>query len=153
MVSKRGFPSKRSNDSERFCMLWRRHAVSKPRIALIYLLPWDTIKWQDIFGNVALMTHTVFSHDAVIKWKHFPLHWPFVRGIHRSTVNSPHKGQWRGALIFSLICAWINGWVNNHEVGELRRQWVHYDVIVMRWWSEDMEEYIITYNTGNNGWN
>ena len=52
-------------------------------------------------------------HDDVIKWKHFPRYWPFVRGIHRSSVNSPHKGQWRGALMFSLICAWINGWVNN----------------------------------------
>ena len=41
----------------------------------------------------------------VIKWKHFPRYWPFVRGIHRSLVNSPHKGQRRGALIFSLICA------------------------------------------------
>ena len=41
----------------------------------------------------------------VIKWKHFPRYWPFVRIIHRSPVNSPHKGQWRGALIFSLICA------------------------------------------------
>ena len=50
-------------------------------------------------------------HDDVIKWKHFPRYWPFVRGIHRSPVNSPHKGQWHGALIFSLICAWINGWV------------------------------------------
>ena len=48
-------------------------------------------------------------HDDVIKWKHFPRYWPFVRGIHRSPVNSPHKGQWRGVLIFSLICAWING--------------------------------------------
>ena len=27
------------------------------------------------------------------------------RGIHRWPVNSPHKGQWRGALMFSLICA------------------------------------------------
>ena len=45
------------------------------------------------------------SHDDVIKWKHFPRYWPFVRGIHRSPVNSPHKGQWRGALIFSLISA------------------------------------------------
>ena len=54
-------------------------------------------------------------HDDVIKWKHFPRYWPFVRGIHRSTVNSPHKGQWRGALMFSLICAWINGWVNNRK--------------------------------------
>ena len=26
-------------------------------------------------------------------------------GVHRSPVNSPHKGQWRGALMFSLICA------------------------------------------------
>ena len=42
-------------------------------------------------------------HDDVIKWKHFPRYWPFVRGIHRSPVNSPHKGQWRGALMFSLI--------------------------------------------------
>ena len=46
-----------------------------------------------------------------IKWKHFPRYWPFVRGIHRPPVNSPHKGQWRRALMFSLICAWINGWV------------------------------------------
>ena len=38
-------------------------------------------------------------------------------GIHRSPVNSPHDGQWRGALSFSLICAWINGWVNNGEAG------------------------------------
>ena len=48
-------------------------------------------------------------HDDVIKWKHFPRYWPFVRGIHRSPVNSPHKGQWRGALMFTLICVWING--------------------------------------------
>ena len=44
-------------------------------------------------------------HDDIIKWKHFRRYWPFVRGIHRSPVNSPRKGQWRGALVFSLICA------------------------------------------------
>ena len=70
-------------------------------------------------------------HDNVIKWKHFPRYWPFVRGIHRSPVNSPHKGQWRGASMFSLICAWINGWVNNREAGDLRRYHAHYDVTVM----------------------
>ena len=70
-------------------------------------------------------------HDDVIKWKHFPRYWPFVRGIHRSPVNSPHKGQWRGALMFSLTCAWINGWVNNHGVCDLRRHRAHYDVIEM----------------------
>ena len=54
-----------------------------------------------------------------------------MRGIHRSPVNSPHKGQWRGSLMLSLICAWINGWVNNGEAGDLRRHRAHYDVIVM----------------------
>ena len=72
-----------------------------------------------------------FVHDDVIKWKHFPRNWPFVREIHRSPVNFPHKGQWRGALMFSLIYVWINDWVNNREAGDLRRQHGHYDVIVM----------------------
>ena len=57
----------------------------------------------------------------------FPPYWPFVRGIHRSTVNSPHKGQWRPALMFSLICVWINGWVNNREAGDLKRYRAHCD--------------------------
>ena len=41
------------------------------------------------------------------------------------------KGQWRGALIFALICVWIKGWINNREAGDLRRHCSHYDVIVM----------------------
>ena len=72
------------------------------------------------------------KHDDVIKWKHFPRYWPFVRGIHRSPVNSPHKDQWRGALMFTLICVWINGYVNNREAGDLRRHRAHYNVIVMK---------------------
>ena len=90
---------------------------------------WQTEHWlvncllPDIIVSVA--------HDDVIKWKHFPRYWPFVRGIHRSPVNPPHKGQWRGALMYSLICAWINGWVNNREVDVLRRHCTHYDVLVM----------------------
>ena len=68
-------------------------------------------------------------------WRHqmetFSALLPFVRGIHRSPVNSPHKGQWRRALMFTLICVWINGWVNNREAGDFRCQRAHYDVIVM----------------------
>ena len=79
---------------------------------------WRTISWRK-------------NHDDVIKWKHFRRNWPFVRGIHRSPVTSPHKGQWRGALMLSLICAWVNDWVNNREAGDYRRKRVHYDVIVM----------------------
>ena len=71
------------------------------------------------------------KHDDVIKWKHFPLYWPFVRGIHRSPVNSPQKGQWRGALMYSLICVWINGWVNNREADDFRSYHAYYDVTVM----------------------
>ena len=67
----------------------------------------------------------------VIKWKHFPRYWPFVQGIHRSPVNSPYRGQCRGALMFSLICAWINGWVNNRDAGNLRRHRANYDVTLM----------------------
>ena len=59
-----------------------------------------------------------FNHGDVIKWKHFPRYWPFVRGIHRSPINCAHKGQWRGALMFSLICAWTNGWVKNQDAGD-----------------------------------
>ena len=70
-------------------------------------------------------------NDDVIKWKHFPRYWPFVRGIHQSPVNSPHKGQWRGALMLYLICAWTNGWVNNREAGDLSRHRPHYDVTVI----------------------
>ena len=71
-------------------------------------------------------------HDDVIKWKDFPRNWPFVWGIHRFPVNSPHKGQCRGALMLSFICVWINGWVNNRGAGDSRRYRSHYDVTVMR---------------------
>ena len=80
-----------------------------------------------IFNWVTVHRH----HGDVIKWTHFPRYWSFVRGIHRSPVNSPHKGQWRGALMLSLICLWINGWLNNREAGDLRRYRAYYDVTVM----------------------
>ena len=75
--------------------------------------------------RIDVQMHTV--HDDVIKWKRFPRNWSFVREIHRSPVNSPHKGQWRRALMFSLICVWVN----NREAGDLRRYRAHYGVIVM----------------------
>ena len=69
---------------------------------------------------------------CLIKWKHFPRYWPFVRGIHRSPVNSPHKGQWRGALIFFLICVWTNGWMNNRDADDLRRHSAYHDVTLVQ---------------------
>ena len=68
--------------------------------------------------------------------------WAFVGGIHWSLVNSHHKGQWCGALMFSLICAWINDWVNNCEVGGLRCHHAHYYVTVIigqkLWWNHSL---------------
>ena len=87
--------------------------------------------WNSIETDELQSQRTLVAHDDVTKWKHFPRYWPFVRGIHRSPVNSPHSGQWRGALVVSLICAWINGWVNSGDAGDLRRHCAHYNVTVM----------------------
>ena len=86
--------------------------------------------WQAFIYPIVTQCIAAYQDD-VIKWKHFASYWPFVRGIHRSPVNSPHKGQWHGALMFSLIFAWINVWVNNGEAGDLRHHRAHYDVIVI----------------------
>ena len=95
----------------------------------------STVSHKIIFAYIELPNLQLWDannvHDDVIKWKHFPRHWPFVQGINRSPVNSPHKGQWRRALMFSLICAWINGWVNNREAGDLRCHHTHCDITVM----------------------
>ena len=79
-----------------FRILWTKNGVEEPR------------HWRDN----AWWRHQIETFSALLA---------FVRGIHRSPVNSPHKGQWRGALMFSLICVWINGWVNNRVAGDLRR--------------------------------
>ena len=68
--------------------------------------------------------YTVYN---VMKWKHFPRYWPFVRGIHRSP-----------ALTFYFICTWISDWVNNREAGDLRRHCAHYDVSDWRKWLREL---------------
>ena len=94
---------------------------------------WQAIIWTNdglILWHICV-PQPRWVHDDVIKWKHFPRYWPFVRGIHRSSVNSPHKGQWRGALMFSSIWTSTNGLANNRGAGDLRRRRAHHDVIVM----------------------
>ena len=61
--------------------------------------------------------------------------------------TSPHTGQWRGALVFSLICAWTNGWVNNRNADDLRRHRAHNDVIVMTLYAYDRLLIWVTINT------
>ena len=75
-------------------------------------------------------------HDDVIKWKHVPRYWPFVRGIHRSPVNSLHKGQWRTALMFFYLC--LNKRLNIQSWGwwfetQLCPLWRHCNALICRW--------------------
>ena len=81
--------------------------------------------------NLLLYAWWVYFQDDVIKWEHFLRYWSFVRGIHRWPVDSPHKGQWCGALKFYLMYAWTNGWANSWDAGDLRRHSTHCDVTVM----------------------
>ena len=103
----------RANFEPDLCHIWCHYAQSVKLVTKTY--------FRFIIVKASHLPFPRVLHDDVIKWKHFSCYWPFVRWIHRSPVNSPHKSQWRGALMFSLTCAWINGWVNNREAGGLRR--------------------------------
>ena len=69
----------------------------------------------------------------IIWWCHqmetFSALLALCEGIHRSPVDSPHKGQWSGVLMFYLI--WTNSWPNDRDTGDLRRHRAYYDVTVM----------------------
>ena len=97
------------------------HACLFRKCLAFIIIPMLRDNFHDIYEICSFQFNLLSIHDDVIKWKHFPRYWPYVRGIHWSPVNSPHKGQWRRALMFSLICAWINGGINNGEAGDLRR--------------------------------
>ena len=109
---------KYADHSQSDCSDWVLRWVNDPcpRPVQLWKPYWEQMRMKilmkTIRNNTGVFTVSRF-HDDDIKWKHFPRYWPFVGGIHQSPVSSPHRGQWRGALIFSLICAWINRWVTN----------------------------------------
>ena len=88
-------------------------------------------EFTTLLSNSHCRVNLAFIMMAIITLKHFPRYWPFVWGIHRSTLNSPHKVQWHWALTFPLIHVWANGWVNNRDAGGLIRHGTHYDVTDM----------------------
>ena len=107
---------------------------------------WYTIGNQcfDSVGNsennereeIYLIPPPMMCYTRSIAWRFYVYLYmmtPSNGNIFRITgpVNSPHKGQWCRALMFPLICFWINSWVNNLETGDLRCHRGHYDVIVM----------------------
>ena len=92
------FPAQKASNAENVSIWWRHH------------------------GGVAGWPSTMLTISDGQIWKHFPRSWSFVLVIHWWPVNSPHKGQWRGALMFYVIGGQINGWVKNCEAGNLKRQ-------------------------------
>ena len=101
--------------------------LSKPIVPQTYC-QFDT--WNKR-GVSTPYTHGVQAPYPRPVFPHYHRPQCLISWYHRSSVNSPHKGQWRGALMFSLICTRINGWVNNGDAGDLRRHGTHYDVTVM----------------------
>ena len=95
----------------------------------VYLVNWlgesSRVRYSEIFEY--LFAHMMTSSNGNI----FHVTGPLRGAIHRSPLNSPLKGQWRGALMLSLICAWIHGWANNGEAGDLRRYRVLDNVTVV----------------------
>ena len=69
-------------------------------------------------------------HDAVIKWKHFPGHCPFVRGVRHPWI-APTKASDAELWCFFFIYAWTNRWTNNGDAGDLSSLRAHYDVTVI----------------------
>ena len=91
------------------------------KVYTVTVLQWRHVSVTESF-SVSWWRHQMETFSALLT---------ICAGNSPIPVNSPHKGQWRGALMFTLICARTNGWVNNCEAGDLRRYRTHYDVIVM----------------------
>ena len=124
--------------------LYWNHPNSLRQSALIYSTTKFIFKTQNECGTVLDIARYVLiarysrvsepTRVCVRWWRHQMETFSALLAIcaGNSPGNSLHKGQRRGALMFSLICVWINDWVNNREVGDLRRYRAHYDFIVMR---------------------
>ena len=101
-----------------YCRLWKCiHSVwclcyQYCLVLVLSVLSWNLVIFSQCRGWITSNIPTYLYY--------FPRCWPFVRGIHWSPVDSPNKGQWRRALMFSLIYAWTNGWANNRGAGDLR---------------------------------
>ena len=92
--------------------------------------------WHQQFGYLMLLQEPMEVVLSIPWWRHqmeaFSALLALCEGNHPLvTGGSPYKGQWCGALMFSLICAWTNDWANNRDAGDLRRQDAHYNVTVM----------------------
>ena len=115
-----------------------RNHLGKNRIVICSLTTITKVARSSYTGDAVfdrIRLSPILSPGVISRWRHqmetFSALLAICAGNSPVPVKSPHKGQWRGALMFSLTCARINDWVNNREAGDLRRHRGHYDVNVM----------------------
>ena len=99
---------------------WVRHAASSS------FKFWQIILGLDFAGY--MQGHCWLINMTSLNGNNIRVTGSLCGKIHLSPMNSPHKGLWRGASMFSLICAWTNGWVNTRDAVDLRRHRAYYDV-------------------------
>ena len=95
----------------------------------MYRHVWILLHWRCVWFPLYQWSH-IEGYGKVDMYKAKSKHnkarlLPKMPWWRHQMVNSPHNSQWRGALMLSLICAWINCWVNNCEAGDLRRHRAH----------------------------
>ena len=131
---------RKQNKTKKQCMLYTALGYQNNFVTAVMLLSafglwWSRVMSQKLVnigsGDGLYDCKCLTAPWSVIKWKHFPRYWLFVGGIHRPPVDSPHRDQKCGALFFSLICAWTNGWGCIRYAGDLRHHSALCDVAVM----------------------
>ena len=122
-------------ESEKFMNQRNLYVLSQWRHKFTYTedIPpnwWLTLsQWPSSNRNIFCVTGPLY--------REFPSHWWIP----------PHKGQWRRALMFSLICAWTNSWVKNRDAGDFRRLCAHYDLTVMFPWEQHNTSFTLKSHT------
>ena len=111
-------------------MTRHRHCEEKLDIQIILSLHTYDIYGEDKVDSIVLSRNTALlmmtsSNGNISKLL------AFCEGNSPATGEFPSQRPMTRSLIFSLICAWANGWANNRDVGDLRRHRNHYDVTVM----------------------
>ena len=135
------------NNSRIYCCLPPYKSVHRIHTVTI----WSTVSMlpnNRIYNHLHISTHQYYDSllvcynvaaywltirllpNHVTEWNYFLRNWPFMRGIHRSPVNSPTKASDAEFWCFLWSASWLNG-ANNREAGDLRRHRAHYDVIVV----------------------
>ena len=86
----------------------------------------------EVYATCHVTNSGAMNYD-VMKWKHFKHYWPFVRGIHRSPVDSLHKGPVIRHFDVSFdvsLCKLLNKQSRDRYI---KMSWRSFDVTVMTW--------------------